>query len=250
MDGGAQGAVALPAEVGEGLERFCGHLRDALGDQLVSVVLYGGLAKGEYAQANSNVNIMVAVKDATVEVMDKALGPIQEAMRDFRLAVMFLSESDLRRSADVFPTKYLDMQRFHRVLWGRDVLANLPIATDHLRLRCAQEIKNLLLRLRQFYLQRAQYPELIEGTLTRAISSFLHSLSVLLTLKGVQVPAGKAAIADAAARELGLDGQALRDLLALKAGETKPDGAAVKRLYNAFMVTVQRAADVVDGLRG
>lgn len=250
MESIAQQVASIPAEVGEGLDRLCQGLREALGDQLVSVILYGGLAKGEYAQPNSNVNVMIVVKEASVEVMDRALPPVQAGMRDLRLAVMFLSEGDLRRSADVFPTKYLDMQRFHRVLWGRDVLANLPIATDHLRLRCAQEIKNLLLRLRQFYLQRAQYPELIEGTLTRAISSFLHSLSVLLTLKGVQVPAGKAAIAEAAARELGLDGGALRDLLALKAGEIKPDGAAVKRLYNAFMVTVQRAADIVDGLRG
>lgn len=244
----AQGVATLPAEVGEGLDRFCQGLREALGAQVVSLILYGGLARGEYAQPNSNVNVMVVVTEATVEAMDRALPAVQAGMRDLRLAVMFLSENDLRRSTDVFPTKFLDMQRHHRVLWGRDLLADLPIATDHLRLRCAQEIKNLLLRLRQFYLQRAAYPELIEGTLTRAISSFLYSVSVLLTLQGREAPVGKVAIADAAERDLGLDGGTLRALLALKAGEAKPDVAELKRLYNAFMLTVQRAADLVDAI--
>ena len=64
MGATGQEAVALPAEVGEGLERFCRNLRDALGDDLISVVLYGGLAKGEYAQASSNVNVVVVVQEA------------------------------------------------------------------------------------------------------------------------------------------------------------------------------------------
>ncbi len=244
----AQGMATLPTEVGEGLDRLCRGLREALGDQLISLILYGGLARGEYAQPNSNVNVMIVVAEASVEVMDRALPAVQAGMRDLRLAVMFLSANDLRRSTDVFPTKFLDMQRHHRVLWGREVLADLPIATDHLRLRCAQEIKNLLLRLRQFYLQRAQYPELIEGTLARAISSFLYSAGVLLALKGKTAPAGKAAIADAAGRDLGLDGQTLKDLLAVKAGTSKPDAEGLKRLYNAFMLTVQKAADLVDAI--
>ncbi len=242
----SQSEVALPTEVSEGLDRFCAQLRDALADRLVSIVLYGGLAKGEYAPPSSNVNVMVVLKDATVETLDKLVSPVQQGIRDFRLAVMVLSEADLRRSAAVFPTKYLDIQQHHRVLWGKAVLTDLAVARDHLRLRCEQEIKNLLIRLRQFYVQRAHYPELIESTLTRAISSFLASLRVLLILRAGQAPTGKAEIANVAAREFGLDAARLRDVLALKAGEYKPDGDDLRRLYDAFMLMVQRAADAVD----
>ncbi len=38
-----QSNIDLPIFVREGLERFSNQLRDALGEQLVSVVLYGGL---------------------------------------------------------------------------------------------------------------------------------------------------------------------------------------------------------------
>jgi hypothetical protein len=161
---------------------------------------------------------------------------------------MVLTEDDLRRSTDVFPTKFLDMQRHHRLLWGRDVLAELHVADAHLRLRCEQEMKNLLLRLRQFYLHRQHRPELIEATLGRALSSFLNDLGVLLLLKTGQAPSGKEAIAEAAARELGLDGRVLSAALALKAGTYQPTGDELKRLYDDFMATVERAATIVDGL--
>lgn len=66
----SQSEVALPAEVGEGLDRFCAQLRDALGDRLVSIVLYGGLAKGECAPLNSNINVMIVLREVSVEVLD------------------------------------------------------------------------------------------------------------------------------------------------------------------------------------
>lgn len=237
--------AALPAAVQEGQARLCGQLLEVLGKQLVAVVLYGGLAKGEYVPETSDVNVMIVLDEVTVSSLDKAAPIIQGGVRDFRLSAMLLSETDLRRSTEVFPVKFLDMQRHHRVLWGKDVFADLTIARDYVRLRCAQEITNLLLRLRQFYVQRAHRPELIESTLTRAISSFLTSLNTLVELKTGREAPTKSAVIDAA-ESIGLDGGPLRDVFALKRGELKPDTDELKRLYDLFMMTVQQAAALVD----
>jgi predicted nucleotidyltransferase len=243
-----RGELAAPEEVGQGLERFCGELREALGEQLQAVILYGGLARGEYSPESSDVNVMVVLDQAGVETLDRIAGAVHRGVRDFGLAVMVLTEEDLRRSTDVFPTKFLDIQRHHRVLWGRDVLAGLEISKEHLRLRCEQEIKNLLLRLRQFYVQRAHHPELIESTLTHAASSFFSDLGVLLLLKSGAAPATRGAIMEAAVRELGLDEATLKALLALKAGEYRPDLDGLKALYGGLMDSVHQAADLVDRL--
>ena len=242
----SQNNIDLPVSVREGLEHFCNQLRNALGEQLVSVVLYGGLTKGEYAHQGSDVNVMVVLNSVTVELLDKVVAPVQQGVRDFRLAIMLLSENDLRRTTNVFPIKFLDMQQHHHVLWGKEVFTDLRVGKDHLRFRCEQEIKNLLLRLRQFYLERAHRSELIEATLTGAVSSFLASLRALLILKTGDAPTGKDAIAAAGARELGLDDKPLQDVLALKSGTYKPDAAEQKRLYNAFMGAVEKAADIVE----
>jgi len=238
----------LPTSVREGLERFCSRLEDALGGGLVSIILYGGVAKHDpYDARTSEVNVMVVLKEVTVEILDKVASPVQQGVRAFRLTAMVLSENDLRTSTDVFPIKFLDMQKHHRVLWGKDLLAELPIAREHLRLRCEQEIKNLMLRLRQFYLQRAHQPEAVESTLTRALASLCASLAVLVELKTGEAPPGNGDVLEAA-EKLGLHGRPLQSALALRRGELKPDAPELKRLYDAFMRTVQQAAELADTL--
>ena len=132
-----------PQSVQVGVERFCDDLQQALGDQLVSIALYGGLARGEYAATTSDVNIMVVLRDVSIGLLDRIAESVEQGRRVFRLAVLVLSEEDLRRSTDVFPVKFLDMQRRHRILYGRDVFADLTVSREHLRLRCEQELKNL-----------------------------------------------------------------------------------------------------------
>ena len=48
-----EAAPAIPARVQTGLDQFCGRLKDLFGQQLVSVILYGGVAKNaEYNPRN------------------------------------------------------------------------------------------------------------------------------------------------------------------------------------------------------
>lgn len=240
--------VEIPEAEKAGLERFCEQLKEAEGDELISIILYGDLAKGEYTPMSSDVNVMVVLKSVTTENLDKAASPFRQGQRDFRLALLLLSEHDLRHSTDVFPIKFLDMQQQHQVLWGDDVLTDLEITREYLRLRCEQELRNLVLRSHQFYLQRIQHSEQIEGTLTQMISPLLTSLGVLLMLKIDQWIVGKQAIAEAATRELALTDNTLQRLLDLKAGSYKPSPEELKQLYNGLMTIVEQAADIADQL--
>ena len=155
-----------PSAVGAVLEPTVRELQRVLGPRCVSVVLFGGLAKGEFIPERSDVNLLVVVEEVTIGLLDEVAPLLAQGAGAVRLGLLLLSEEDLRRSTDVFPIKFLDIQRHHQVLAGRDVFEGLEIARGHLRLRCEQEIKNLLLRLRQFYLERARRPEWIESTLT------------------------------------------------------------------------------------
>ena len=236
-----------PAPVGSALESTVTELQRVLGSRCLSVILYGGLAKGEFVLERSDVNLMVVVDQVTLELLDQVAPLLQRSTDSVRLSVLLLSEDDLRRSTDVFPIKFLDIQRYHQVLAGRDVVAGLTIARHHLRLRCEQELKNLLLRLRQFYLERSRRPEMLETTLTRAVSSLLINLGVLAELKtGVLSPTKLVALENAG--KLGLQTEPVRQVLALKRGELKPEAAGLKELYASFMFTVEKAARMADEL--
>lgn len=239
-----QWKAALPTAVQAGLERFCEQAQKALGDQLVSIVLYGGFAEEDGSWESRDVHVMVVLKDVTVDLLDRVAPPVQPAMRELRLVVLLLSEDDIHRSTDVFPVKFLHMQRHHHVLFGKQVLSGLQVSRDHLRLRCEQEIKNLMLRLHQSYLQRP-YPEQIELTLKRAFSSLVRNLAVLVELKTGNVPATIDEAVEAAAG-LGLNADPLRKTLALRRGELVPDTDELKQLYDSFMQAVRQAATTAD----
>jgi len=242
-------AGKLPASVQSGLDRFCERLQKTLGDQLVSVVLYGWVAEEKFSnlKVSPEVNVMVVVDKASIETLDRIAKPIRKGVSKFRLAPLVLSEDDVRRSTDVFPIKFLGMQRHHRILYGKDVLVDLPISREHLRLRCEQEIKNLMIRLHQLYLQRSDSAKRLEEAMLAAIPPFLNSLDVLVELKADTGPTTNEATADNA-EKLGLDVEPLRKGLALKRGRAKLKAAELKELYVAFTKMIRKVAEMVDQL--
>lgn len=247
MPSAPQTPSPIPAPVEAALQQFCSALHAALGDQLLSVLLYGGLAKGEFIAQSSDVNVLVVLRQVTVDLLDRMIPAIDQARLEIRLSLLTLAQSDLEVSSDVFPTKFLDIQRHHRLLFGQQVLGKLEITRDRLRRQCAREIQNLLLRLRQFYLQRSRRPELIEGTLKRVLSPFLANLATVVELKTGAAPSSKADVIQAAPG-LGVNEAIVRDLLSLKRGELKPDAAGLRRLYADFLAAVEASARVVEAL--
>jgi predicted nucleotidyltransferase len=237
----------LPVEVRTALETLCQSFSQSLPNQITSILLYGGLAKGEFHPATSDVNVLVVLPAIELSTLDRIAPPIEQARLAIRLNVMVLTEGDLTDSAEVFPTKFLDIQRHHRVLCGRDIAAAFHVPKDRLRRQCARELVNLNLRLRAFYLDRRHRPELIEGTLRRSISTLLINLGLLIELKTGASSTTKAATIDAAAK-LGFDPKALETFLNLKLGILKPSPAELKELYNTFMKLVQQAVDLAESL--
>jgi len=237
--------TTIPTDVEQGLNEFCTSLSVACGPQLISVLLYGSVAKGEYVRGKSDVNVLLMLTESSLDGLDRLRPVIAQAQLNLPLSVMVLTKADLDDAADVFSVKFLDIQRHHRVLFGPDVAPDLNVTTERLRRQCSRELMNLQLRLRQFYLQRALRPELIEKTLTQMLSPFLTILGVLLELKTGIAPPTKAAAASAA-DQLGLDRPLLEKLLGLKRGDLKPDAASLKTLYAGFMQTVQQATGLVN----
>lgn len=224
-------------------QRWSDGLAPVLGDDLQAVVLFGGLAKGEFVPGHSDVNVLIVFRRLDAAILDRAAPFVRQGGLEFGLAAMLVTEADLRDLADVFPIKYLDMQRRHQVLYGDDPFPKVQVTPQHLRLRCEQELRNLGLRLRQSYVQRASRPELLQAALNRAVSSLLVNVSVLLELtKGKPTATKQEALA--AAPQLGLAAEPLRQAWAVKQGELKLEPDALKQLFVSFMDVVQQTANL------
>jgi hypothetical protein len=229
--------------VNQQVTHWCEDFARALDGSLQAVVLFGGLAKDEFVPEQSDVNILIILRTVEVAVLDRVAPLVRRGQLEFGLSAMLMTEADLRDSADIFPIKFLDMQRCHKVLWGEDPFTKVKVTHDNLRLRCEQELRNLSLRLRQNYIQRVDRPELLQAALNHAISSLLVNVGVLLELKtGKPVETKHEALARVA--ELGLPIDPIRQSWALKCGEIKPEPDALRKLFASFMQAVEQTANL------
>lgn len=238
---------SLPVIVSEGLQRLTDDLQSSLGASLLSVVLFGDAAKEEqFRIGHSDVKVMIVLERVTTAELDRLAPTVERGVRRFRLAPMILSQDNLRRSTDVFPVKFLDMQQHHRLLAGRDVLTELEIHDHHLRLRCEQELKNLNLRLHASYVRGGNRRNALREILENAIEPFLLNLRTLLLLKQGEAPARQGEIITAAGDTLEVDARRLQQLLRLRTDSTKVPLEDLKELFGGLMSDVQRAALIVD----
>lgn len=244
-----QSEVKLPPSESSDLAVFVEEVVEVVKEEgLDAVILYGSAAKDDYCEQTSDINVMLAFREISMNTLDALAPVIQEGKRKFRLSTMLVSQHDLERSTDVFPIKFLDIQEHHTLLWGKDVLQDIKVEESHLRLRCEQEFKNLAMRLRAFYLQRMKRAERIEQTLTHTFSSFLIGLDTLLYLQKGKHAVTKAAIIEESQEILDTDIALLHKLHKLKKGELEADMGTLKTMYGGLLTLVNCAADRADAL--
>ena len=236
----------IPEKTRNAIENFRKSVVDALGDQVGSVIVYGGVTRDEYYPSESDVNVLLVLTDVSVAVLDKIVRPYQKGFRDINLDAIILTEDQLRGSMDVFPVRFKEMKQSHQLIWGRDVLADLDISDDYLKLLAVQEIKNLQLRLHRIYLLNSRKSKTLQRALTSALAPYLSALGAALVVKTGQSPIKKRDIAETASAEFDLDFSLLQSPMELKSHDRKADVAELRTLYDSFMTTVDRTADIVD----
>ena len=241
------GTPGIPKLLERDIGNFVEELDHSLGSNMLSVVMYGGMVKSKTIKITDPVNLMVVVREITTKILDQIAEPYMMSRRKDQLKLLTLSKEDLLSSTDVFPIKFLDMQQDYRVLRGEDLVKDLEVNRDHLRLRCEQEIKNLMLRLRQAYLKNSIRPKALSGVMTKSYSAFLSAADVLAELSTGNVYRSDEDILGAS-ESIGLNITPLRRIQELRKGQIFDDPADQKRVYEHLMATVRHAAKMADQL--
>ncbi|MHC4628471.1 MAG: nucleotidyltransferase domain-containing protein [Planctomycetota bacterium] len=221
---------------------LCRTLSDMSDIDVKCICLYGSAARDDYRPGKSDINILVVLEHIDVPVLKKVLDPVSRGRRH-GIAPFFITEMNLRSSADVFPVKFLAMQESYQVLSGCNLLGSLDIGREHLRLRCEQQIKNLLLRMRRHYIMASGRG--LTQMMSRAIGGLLETMRVLVSLTGQDLPS-RDEIVDVGAERFDLDADTLQDVSALRDRDTSLPPKEAEELYSRFMAVVDKVAQVAD----
>lgn len=231
-------------------ESFTEGLKEALGDRLKMVALYGAAAVGDSTELFSELNIMVVCEQLGVEELDL----IARTTRDWAKAgnpppLMFAQER-LMNSSDVFPIELLDIKENHKVLHGRDLLRDLPISQANLRFQLEHELKGKLIQMREEYLAAGKDAESLADLMLRSLSNFQIMLKAALRFYEVNVPSRKREAVANLRRHLLYDLSIFEELQAIKEGnELAPFGhAEAKELFERYLEAIERTADLIASL--
>src|SRR4051812_10570218 len=125
-----------------------GRLSGQLKSQLVSVILYGSAAMGDW-ESTSDINVLCVVDNLSASELSKCEPVFQWWKGLGNPAPLLLTAHEVRSSTDCFPMEFHDMRDHRRVLHGTDVIQDLEIDWSFYRAEVEHELRTKLIRLRQ-----------------------------------------------------------------------------------------------------
>jgi hypothetical protein len=228
------------------IDEFVSRLRQAAGENLRSVVLYGSAAAGEFHADFSNVNLLCILRESSFAKL-ATMAPVAEWWsRKQRHTPLVMTAEELERSADVFSIELLDMQQRHRVLFGEDLLKGLRIPMHLHRAQLEYELREKLILLRERLLLGAgsddRLWELLLGSLSAFATLFRHALIAL----GETAPVSKREAVQALTARIQFDPSAFRQLFDIREHKADRKQFDVKDVFNRYLEAVQRVTAAVD----
>jgi predicted nucleotidyltransferase len=175
--------MTIPQEVERSLEEFAEAARTALGEKLVSIVLFGSAAEGRL-RATSDVNVILVLSEFDAQRIDALREALRGAHALIRRECMFILESEVGPASEAFAVKFSDIRERHKVLWGKDLFAGLAPSRDAMRVRLKQILLNFILRTRERYALTSLREEQLAPVVADAAGPLRSAAHLILELEG------------------------------------------------------------------
>jgi hypothetical protein len=228
------------------IDEFVVRMREAAGENLQSVILYGSAVSGEFHDEFSNVNLLCVVGEASYATLSAMAPAVEWWTRQKRHVPLVLTGEELQRSADVFSIEFLDMQQRHRVLFGAEVLAGLKIPMHLHRAQVEYELREKTILLREHLLaagsDKKQSWELLLASLSTFVTLFRHSLIAL----GETPPERKRETIQALAKRIEFDPSPFLQLLDIREHKADRKHFDAADVFSRYLAAIQQVTAAVD----
>jgi len=220
------------------------------GEDLISIILYGSAAGRDYRPGKSDINFMIVLSEKGIGRLDRAFPVIKKWQKSNVAIPLFLTDTYVATSTDVFPMEYLNFKREYVPVYGKDILKDLAFETEHIRLQCEREIKGKLLLLREAFLETSGKAKALKAVIKNSIPALISIFQALLYIKGQKIPREKRLIFRNACKEFDIDARVFELLLNLKEEKSKLDNKKTVKLYKMYLSEMRKLAKLVDELGG
>jgi len=230
------------------LNQLLEKLTKALGDRLVSVVLYGSAAAGDHHEGFSDLNVLCVLDQLTTRELAQSEPVFRWWREKGNPSPLLLSEHEVSTSTDCFAIEFHDIKAHHRILQGKDVISQLVVDDAFYRAQVEHDLRAKLLRLRQ----KAAGSLSDKYTLRRLMADSISTFSVLfrhaLILHGVAAKSKKRDVIEQAREKFGIDPAPFAKLLDLREDRIKPRDLEPQGMLDSYLKQISIVIDAVDRL--
>lgn len=230
------------------LDELVEKLRKQLGDRVVSVILYGSAAEGDYQGDFSDLNVLCVVTRVTTAELRDAEPVIRWWREKDNPSPLLMAEQEMQQAADCFPIEFHDIQEQGRILYGRDVRSGIVVHDHYYRAEVEHELRAKLLRLRQKAAGVIHDRPLLLRLLADSVSTFCVLTRHALALHGEPRRTQKRDVLAQAEARFQLDATPFRQLLDLREAKLKGRDLEPVALLDSYMKQIQAVIAAVDSL--
>ena len=239
----------MPDEVRQTIRTFLGQLRKQIGDHLEAVILFGSLVRGEYVQGRSNINLLLVVRQFTLELGQRCGSLHRRWGKEGLIAPLMMKQEELRASSQHFPLEFLEIKDSHVLLEGRDPFPELHMTNTNLILHCQQDLIGNLFRLRQRFVEGEGKSEAIFALLPLSLTALIPSLRGLFRLLNHSPSGTTAAILERLPTALQVEPAVFQEVLNLKRGLSSPGKKEFPHLYERYVQGLEGLIQRVEALK-
>lgn len=228
---------------------FVSRMRATAGDNVLSIVLYGSAAEGEFHPEYSDLNLLCVVRDVSFPALAKIANVVEWWRGKKHHPPLVLSDDELNASAGVFSIEFVDMKSRYRVICGEDVLQNLQVPLGAHLFQLRYELREKLTLLRQHMLLAATKEKQLWEVMLHSVSSFTTLFRHALLEMGEQGRKhSRDAVAELAAR-MNFDPAAFVQLMDVRAQKLDRKQISASDLATRYLTAIEKVAIAVDTMR-
>jgi len=227
------------------LEELVSQLRNAYGEALRSIVLYGSAAAGEQTK-RSDQNVLVIVDALDPNRLAAASAASRAWAEAGNPAPLTLKTDEWRGSADIFPMEYADVLERHRVLYGEAPFHGIHVELSDLRLQLEQEAMGKLIKLRQGILAAGNDGQRQVDLLGASVSAIMIVFRAFLRLHSEKPPGDNVSLVESVARRVGFDPAPIVRVVQHARGESKLTTADAGLVLAGYVKGMEQLVSYLD----
>jgi hypothetical protein len=238
--------VKIPKKPEEIFPEVTVDYQQVFGKSLLSIILYGSGSGDDYRPGKSDLNFLMILDDAGLELLTKAI-PVAKKWKARKVAApLFLTRSDLSSSLDSYPVEFLNMKNRYRLVYGEDVLQKLSFDPLAIRLQIERELKGKLFLLRKSYMETEGREAALRNLIGKSLTAFTALFGALLYLKGRDLPVLRRDVVKAMAWAFPIEPEVFLQCADIREGKGNYGVSQMDSLVNACMREIGKLCELVD----